>query len=240
MANDLENEVSAGAYRVVGLFVSGSTPFDRTQVYVHLDEARRLLGMESGLSTLTIRLRDGEEAEAVAAQLVADLADESLEILTWKERNPLVEMAREAYDYSAIILAIILFTAVGFTLANSFLMVIFERIRELGILLAGGIRPRQIRRMLVREALFIAVLGSGVGVLLSALLLGYWTVNGLDLSAFSEGLGAYGIQSIIYPVFDTGHMLRGFAVILIMVFLAVQYPAWKASRFEAVEAINHD
>jgi ABC-type lipoprotein release transport system permease subunit len=123
---------------------------------------------------------------------------------------------------------------------NSFLMVIFERIRELGILLAGGVRPRMIRRMLVREAIFIALLGGVAGIALAAGLLGYWLVRGLDLSAFAEGLGSFGVDSVIYPVLDPVHLGTGFVIILVMVMLAVQYPAWKAGRFEAVEAINHD
>jgi ABC-type lipoprotein release transport system permease subunit len=239
MVNDRSNEVSAGAYRIAGLFQSGSTQFDKSQVYLHIDEARRLFGLQNETTLITIRLNSVDESAAVAARLQQHLSGKEVEVLTWEDRNPLVRMVEDAYDYSVLLLAVILFTAVGFTLVNSFLMVIFERIREIGALLASGVRPALIRWMLMVEALFVALLGIGLGIVASVVFLGYLMVNGLDLSAFSDGLGRWGVQHIVYPVIDPRHMAIGFAIILVMVVLAVLYPAFRASRFDAVEAINH-
>lgn len=152
----------------------------------------------------------------------------------------MLEMVEEAYDYSALLTAIILFTAVGFILVNSFLMVIFERIKEFGVMLAAGTRPAVIRRMLVLEALMTALIGLVGGLILTALLLGFWFRNGLDLSRFASGLSEYGMDSVVYPVLDASHLLPGIGLILVMVVLAVQYPAWRASRFKPVEAMQHD
>ncbi len=239
MASDLDNEVSAGAYRITGIYESGSTSFDKINVYILLGEAQRLLGFDDGVSTVTIRLELPDESVPVARQVTAALADQGIEALTWEERNPMLEMAKKAYDFSAIITALILFAAVGFTLVNSFLMVIFERIHELGIMLAQGVKPAYIRRMLFLEAAIVSVLGGIVGILLSVGVLAYWIRNGMDLSGFAEGLGAFGVSTIIYPYLDWSHLGMGFGIIIVMVALSVLYPAIKASRFEAVEAINH-
>lgn len=239
MASDTDSEVSASAYRITGLYRSGSTPFDRSVIYLPIDEARRLLSFGAAASTISLRLDRPEEAESLARGITEAVGDSTVEALTWKARNPMLEMAKSAYDYSALLTAVILFAAVGFTLVNSFLMVIFERIHELGIMLAQGVRPGIIRKMLLLEAVLVALLGSVVGIALSAGLLGLWMRGGLDLSGFAEGLGAFGVPTVIYPVVDWMHLGLGFAVILLMVGLSVLYPAIKASRFEAVEAINH-
>ena len=239
MASDVDNEVSAGAYRITGMYESGSTSFDKLSVYILLGEAQRLLGFGPEVSTVTIRLDLPHQSSAVAAEVGALLADQDIEALTWEERNPMLEMAKQAYDFSAIITALILFAAVGFTLVNSFLMVIFERIHELGIMLAQGVKPAYIRGMLFLEALIVAAMGVAAGVLLSVAVLAYWIKNGMDLSGFAEGLGAFGVQTVIYPYLDWSHLSMGFGIIVVMVALSVLYPAIKASRFEAVEAINH-
>jgi ABC-type lipoprotein release transport system permease subunit len=191
------------------------------------------------VSTVTVRLALPDDAAPVARGLSEELAGRDLEALSWEERNPMIEMAKEAYDYSAVITALILFAAVGFTLVNSFLMVIFERIHELGIMLAQGVKPAWIRRMLFLEAVIVAAIGAVVGIVLATAVLAYWIHAGMDLSSFAEGLGALNVRTVIYPYLDWGHLGMGFGVIAVMVALSVLYPAIKASRFEAVEAINH-
>ncbi len=239
MASDVNSEVSASAYRIRGIYRSGSTPFDRSQVYVPLRESQRLLGFGDAVSTVAVRLDAPARAEVIAGVLASAAGTTGLEALTWKERNPMLEMTKQAYDWSAMLMAVILFAAVGFTLVNSFLMVIFERIHELGIMLAQGVKPGIIRRMLFLEAVWIALIGTGVGILASAALLARWMSRGLDLSAFAEGLGAFGVPTVVYPVIDPAHMGLGFVIILVMILLAVAWPAVRASRFEPVEALNH-
>ncbi len=240
MVSDVHNDVSAGAYRIAGLYRTSSTAFDRTNVFLSMEAARALVGYPpDAVTSFSVRLDREERLDAVAARLRERLEPRGLAVRTWKERFPLLVLAMEAYGYSVVLLAVILFTAVAFSLVNAFLMVIFERIREIGVMMASGIRPGQIRLMLFLEAVFMLLLGTAVGGALSALVLGYWAARGLDLSAFAEGLGAFGIGAVVYPYFDWGHLGLGYALIVGMVFLAVLYPAYRAGRFEVVEALSH-
>ena len=240
MANDLDNEVSAGAYRIVGLFRTNSSDFDKTHVYLHLNQARDLIGYTAEqASTVTLRLDLGLDLVQTAIRLQTTLDAADLEILTWRERSPLLVMMNEMMDLANVFLVVILFTAIAFTLINSFIMVIFERIREIGIMSANGVRPGQVRLMLYLEAVFIVLLGTAVGGVLAIALISWWSAVGLDLSAFAEGLSSFGAASVIYPYVHWGHILNGFVMIFVMVLLAVLYPAVKASRFEIVDAINY-
>ncbi len=239
MVNDLHNEISAGAYRVVGLFRSNSIAFDKANVFLHLSEVQRMLGYEHQVTIYALRLpRETDLHEAVSV-LRKRLEPAGLEVRSWEDRFPLLVMAREAYDYSVVLLVVILFTAVAFTIINSFLMVILERIHEIGVMMAGGVRPRQIRHMLYLEAGFMVMLGLGAGIMISVVILGYWMANGMDLSSFADGLGMYGVSPVVFPYLDWGHLSLGFALIVVMVMIAVIYPAYRASRFEVVEAIHH-
>jgi ABC-type lipoprotein release transport system permease subunit len=236
MVSDLENEVSAGAYRVRGLFTTNSAEYD----LVHLDEARRLLGYSTEeASTVSVHLDPETDLKTSAAALRGRLTDVPVDVLTWEDRMPMLVLMRQTYDVFSVALVLILFSAISFSIINSFLMVIFERIREIGIMSANGLRPMQIFSMLYLEAAFIVILGLLVGGVVAAGLVAWWAETGLDLSAFAEGMRSFNLGTVIYPYVDWRHIWTGVITIFIVVFLSVLYPAFKASRFRAVEAINY-
>ena len=240
MANDLNNEISSGAYRVAGLYRTSSSDFDRAHVFLHSDVARSLIGYgPNQVSAFTVNLDPVRDLDETAAELHTAIGSPDLEILTWKERSPLLLLMTEMMGIGNVILVIVLFSAIGFSIANSFLMVIFERIREIGIMMADGVRPGQIRRMLYLEALFTLLIGTVAGGVMAFALITWWGNVGLDLSAYSEGLNSFGAASVLYPHMDWEHVTSGFIMIYVMVLLSVVYPAFKAGRFEIADAIQH-
>ena len=240
MTSGLDGDVNTGAYRVRALFASNSTDYDRSHIFLHMDAVRALAGFApTEVSTISINLQTSENVEPAADSLRSALDGHDLEILTWQERSPMLMMMDEMMNLTNVLLVVILFSAIGFTLINSFIMVIFERIREIGIMAAGGVRPGQVRLLLFLEAAFVALLGIGVGTVLSGGLISWWSTVGLDLSMFAEGLSRFGAGAVIYPRVSAERMVNGFSLILIMVFLSVLYPAIKASKFKIVDAMNH-
>jgi len=119
-------------------------------------------------------------------------------------------------------------------------MVIYERIHELGIMMANGVFPQKIRFMLYIEAFFMTLLGTGLGYAVSFAVFGYLSRVGLDLSAFAAGIGKFGVGSILYPKIVAMDFILGLVLINLIVFLSVLWPAIKASRFEVVDAIRFD
>ncbi len=240
MVSDLDGAVNSGAYRIRGLFTTSSRAFERSTVLLHQEEVRTLVGFaRDAVSTVAVNIDPGQEVLAVAATLRAALVGMDVEVLTWMDRSPMLVMMDRMMNLVNVILVVILFSAIGFTLINSFIMVIFERIREIGIMAAGGVRPGQVRLLLFLEAAFIVVVGAAVGIAMAAALITWWSEVGLDLSSFAEGLSRFGAGAVIYPRVVLENMVTGFVMIFVMVFLAVLYPAIKASRFKVVDAMNH-
>lgn len=240
MANDVHNEIGAGAYRVAGIFKTTSSEFDKTTVFVRLKDARSLLAYRPTAATaFQVYLDPGADVNATADALRAALGGSDLEVLTWKQRFPILSLMQQAYDYSSVILVFILFAAIAFTVVNTFLMVIMERIREFGVMMANGLRPGQVRKLLYAEAIYIVLLGTVLGIVPSFALIWYGNVHGFDLSGFSEGLSSFGIGSTVFLELNWGHILTGFGMILFVVLLATAYPAIKASRLKPVEALRH-
>ena len=240
MVNDLSNELASVAVRIAGLYESASRSMDERMVFLHRQDVQSLVGFgDYEASTISVFLERDRDVEGVAEQLRTILDDPSVELLTWRQRIPLIVSMESMLGLVGVLVVIILFAAIGFTLINSFLMVIYERMRELGIMMANGVAPGQVRRLIWLEAGFMVVLGVVLGTALASGLIAWWSQTGLDLSAFSEGLRSFGADTVVYPRLDTVSVLLGYGTVMVMIMLAVAWPAWKASRFRVVEALYH-
>jgi len=238
MVSDIHNEISSAAFRVAGLFRTASPEFQKFNVYILLGKAQELAGYATEINGISVRVQNGLAVEEHATRLRQTLNAPDLEVLTWQQKNPLLVLMLEMFDTSIVVTAIIMFVAVAFTIANSFLMVIYERIQEFGIMMANGVLPKRIRRMLYLEGIIITFIGALVGFAGTLWLVLYFNDGGLDLSNFADGLAMMGIGTLIYPeiwLFDLG---VGFGGIFGVVFISILYPAIKASRFEVVDAIR--
>ncbi|MDE2732334.1 MAG: FtsX-like permease family protein [Bacteroidota bacterium] len=240
MVNDLSNELASTAVRVIGLYESASRSLDERVVFLHRHDMQALVGFEDHeVSTVSVFLDRDRDVEGIARELRAVLADPSMELLTWRQRLPMIVSMESMLGLVSILIVVILFAAIGFTLINSFLMVIYERMREIGIMMANGVAPGQIRHLIWLEAGFMVLIGVAAGSLLAFGLIAWWSRTGLDLSAFAEGLRSFGADTIVYPRLDSASVLLGYITVMIMITLAVAWPAWKASRFRAVDALQH-
>jgi ABC-type antimicrobial peptide transport system permease subunit len=136
-----------------------------------------------------------------------------------------------------VILYGIVMLVVAVVIANTLLMSVFERIREMGILASLGMKGRQIMTMILIEAGILAVLGIGVGIVLGAAFVGYLANVGF---AF-QGMGAvegFAITSTMYAQFNPSGMISLSVWTLVIILLASLYPAWFAARLEPVEALH--
>jgi len=240
MTSDLNRDISSAAYRIVGLYQTTSPDFDKAFVFIHRRSAQNLVGYEQHISSFAVKLKDPLALDRVTSAIKTQLDDTAFDVLTWKERNKLLELSMEFYDVSIVIMLVILFTVIAFSIANSFLMVIYERIYEFGVMMANGVLPRNIRTMLYIESFFITLIGLVVGFGLSLLYLSYWSNAGLDLSSFGAGLKKFGVSPIIYPVVTSFDVWLGVVAINVIVFFAILYPANKAGKFEVVDALRFD
>lgn len=240
MTSDLNKDINSGAYRIAGLFETASPDFDKTSVYLHMKAAQDLAGYTNQISAVNIKLNEALELESIVQTVKTKLGNNELEILSWRDRNPLLVLSLDLYDFSIIIIVTILFVAIAFSLANSFLMVIYERIHELGIMMANGVFPQKVRFMLYLEAFLMTFLGTTIGYAVSVALLGYFGQAGIDLSAFADGIGKFGVGAMLYPKMAAEDFIIGLLVIFVIVFLSVLWPSIKASRFEVVDAIRFE
>ncbi len=238
MASALDGQVGSELFRVVGIFETVSSDFDKTHIFIPLPAAQRMLALEERIVEIAIVVDDVEQVDHVAAQLRSKLG-EGYEVLTYKELLPVLVATLEMYDQMLYIIYLIIGLAMIFGIINTMLMSVFERMQEFGVLMAIGMRNGKVFNMVMTEALCLAAVGTGVGLALGTgitLAVGY---TGIDLSVFSEGLASFGTGATIYPVLRFSGIAAVVVTIPVTTMLGALYPAWKATRLQPVKAIRY-
>jgi ABC-type lipoprotein release transport system permease subunit len=185
-------------------------------------------------SAIMIMLTDQEDADAVAAAL----SSPGVQTLTWRDLNAyLLETMGTAMSFYVIIDAIIMLI-VAVIVANTLLMAVFERIREMGILAALGMKRRQITQMMIFEAAIIALAGVVLGGLLGSLAVLYLTQNGFFYGDNAAVVGNMAVSAVLYARFEPVTFTWLAVWTLIIALLASLYPAWFAARLEPVDALH--
>jgi lipoprotein-releasing system permease protein len=215
---------------VVGLIRTG-TASDQTLVYLPLDTAQELLEEQDVISQVAVRLSDINAAPSIASDLNSRFRYKSE---SWQEQN---SDTLQVLDTQKIILYIfygLIFVIAGFGVANTMIMTVTRRTKEIGILMAMGSTQRSIEKVFLLESLILGPPAAFLGCILA-----YATAKIIEAYPIS-------LPSDIYQVSNLTVLLTPRTFILAVIFaltvnfLAGIYPAWKASRLDPVEAIGSE
>ncbi len=135
-------------------------------------------------------------------------------------------------------LGILLFIVLAGVL-NSVLLSMIERTREFGVLMALGMRKKQIGALVSLESVFIGTTGTLLGTLLGVTLISVAARGGIDLSALLGPTERFYVDPVIRPSLQKEHLVLTVSTVFLTSLLAGFYPAWRAARLEPVEAIRH-
>jgi ABC-type antimicrobial peptide transport system permease subunit len=140
-------------------------------------------------------------------------------------------------DGFVLVWVIIIFLALSFGLVNTLVMAIFERVREIGLIQALGMRPSLIVYQILLESLLLLLIGLAIGNSLAII-----TVkpleSGLDISMVAEGMAMMGASSVLYPSLTLYDMVLANTVVIILGILTSILPAWRAAKLDPVRALN--
>jgi len=138
-----------------------------------------------------------------------------------------------------LIFYLLLIIVVAFSILNTFLMAIFERTREFGVMMAVGTTPGRLTKVLLVESVGMTLVGIVSGIVLGSILTLYFQAHGIDFTGSSELLSQYGISGRMYPKLSLLTIVIGPSLVFLITFLAALYPAFKIRRLRPVEAMTH-
>jgi len=240
MAPAADGSLGSAALRVIGIFETDNELLDRGVAVTTLAGARELLSMPREAAILAVRLSDIGAADAVAASISTKLTAPDQQVVTWKQLLPEVVQMLEMLEVNLVVILIVVFIVVALGVTNTLLMAVLERTREFGLQLALGTRPGLIVRTVLYESLVVGVLGLGAGLVLGALIVGYYHTFGFDLAAYAAATRTIpGMTSVVYPTLVFGNLWLPLLALFVTSLIAALYPAWRASRLNPVVALRH-
>ncbi|MDA0791705.1 MAG: ABC transporter permease [Proteobacteria bacterium] len=228
-------EISQDLYRVSGIFQFGLTEMDEAMAFINLDAARELVGLADGAHQIAVQFTDPELAKNREHPLYQELSTEAVEALSWLDFNPQIAGVIEWSNYSTIIIGVVLFFLASIGVVNSMFMSIYERFYEFGVIKAVGTTPGAILRLVLLEALLIAIASCVAGNLLGYLASGYFQQNGIPF-------GRMEMSGVVIEKVYTRLALTQFTAypvyITLLTLTAALYPALFAARITPSEALH--
>jgi ABC-type lipoprotein release transport system permease subunit len=233
---DARGDLTGEALRIGGIVRAPSRELDESVAVLRLDDAQRLFATPGGISELAFTARDSQRLEAPRAEVAAALGP-GVRVETWRELEPLLDTMIALFDQMGWVIYAAIFVAMAFGIANVLLMSVLERTREIGVLLAIGMPPARMVAIVVAESVVLVALGVGLGFALGFAAI-FALRDGIDLSAFSDGLRALGVPARLVPVARRGDVWAPMAVAGATALLASLWPAIRAVRTRPAEALR--
>jgi len=237
LVNTSDGGTDEDIFIVRGVFDTGVVSYDAGTVYMPLPKAQAITNAGDRISAVILLTENAEMADPVAVALRGP----GRSVVTWKDMNALILSAIEQGNYFYFIVYGIVILIVAVLIANTLLMSVFERTRELGILAALGLKGRQIITMILLEAGTLALLGVFGGLIIGVLVVWYASFNGLyigdDIASMVQG---FAYPSTFYAKIAPADFLTLSLAMLGIVLLASIYPASFAARLEPVAALKHE
>jgi len=236
MSQDPDNEVADRGFRVVGLYAANLQVQEETFVFAGRGTVQQMLRIGDGVSEVAVAGDDYRNVTPLLAR-VRNAMSGADEVLPWQALDEYLGSMMNVMDGFVLVWVIVVFLALSFGLVNTLVMAVFERVREIGLMLALGMRPASILGQIVVESLLLLAIGLAVGNLLA-----YASIEplkaGIDISVVAEGMEMFGASSILHPELKGADMILANVVVLALGFLASLSPAWRASRYEPVRALT--
>jgi putative ABC transport system permease protein len=239
LGSGVDGSFAAGVVEIVGIFDSGVNEIDRNIAEIPLGLFQDTFFMEGSGHEIVI-VGDGLAAVPKIQSEVQTLlpGDASLVALDWDDLQPGLKQAIQADMSSSFFMYFVLVILVSFSVLNTQLMSVLERTREFGIVMALGLKPSRLGRLVLLETALMGLIGTALGVIAGGIVTSWFTTNGLAFPGMDEMAARFNLPARMYPDVNIFSLLAGPSVVFLFTMLAALYPALRLRWQNPVAAMR--
>jgi len=231
-----DGTIAADVLTVVGIFATGSSDIDRQIVEMPLKQFQADYALDGSVNVIAVV---GPHLGAINLPAMRTLAKhDGLVVRSWGQLEPglrdaiLLDMSFSSLMYISLIVIVV------FIILNTLLMSVLERTREFGMLLAVGMHPSQIGKMVWLELLFLAGAGATLGILLGSGITYWVSVHGITFPGAEALFQQWHMPSTLYPELNALSALAGPLVISLSIAVAGVVPYVRVRRLKPIQAMR--
>jgi len=239
LGSGVDGSFAAAVLTIVGIFDSGVPDLDRNIAEMPLAAFQEVFYMNGSghqVVLFTDSLRNVETLRGQVENLLPDGSD--LVVHDWDVLQPGLKQAIQADISSAFFMYAILVILVAFSVLNTQLMSVLERTREFGIVMALGLRPGRLGRLVMLETALMGFMGLILGAIAGALVTTWFTANGLSIPGMEEMAAQFNLPARVFPRVNVLTMFLGPLVVFLFTLLAAAYPALRLHKVRIVDAMR--
>jgi len=236
MTQTPDNAVADRGFRIAGVFDAKVPLWEETWIVTGKSTLQSMIGVPDRITQAIASGSDYRNIDRAVAALESAVGP-GADVRRWYELDSYLGTMLGVMDGFVLVLDVVIFLALSFGLVNTLVMAVFERVREIGLMMSLGMQPSSILIQILLESLGLIVMGLALGNLLAWLTI-LPLESGIDLSAVAEGMEMMGVASTIYPDLRIDDVVLANVVVLVLGLFASLSPAWRASRYDPVEALR--
>lgn len=238
-SQDPENNLAELGLRVVGIYQAELPSQEEMFLFMGKGTLQKLLNTKGQVSEVAVFGDDYRDVTLLQSRISSAIehAGGDVSAKAWYDINGYLGSTVKVMDGFVLIWIIVVFIALSFGLANTLVMAIFERVREIGLMLALGMRPVLVMMQILFESILLLLIGLLIGNLLAAVSVGA-IADGIDLSSVAKGFEMSGMGTTLYPLLLAKDMATANVVVIILGLATSLLPAWRAAHYDPIRALS--
>jgi ABC-type lipoprotein release transport system permease subunit len=229
---------AAGLYPVKGILKFASPQLNNLGAYIELEHAREFFSAYGKVSSIVIMLEDGDKTNRIKGKLQKEIGD-AYSVMSWDEMQPEIKQMITADRQGAVVMKAILYMIIGFGIFGTIVMMLSERKRELGVMVAIGMQKVRLAKILLMETVLIGFVGILVGFAICVPIIFAFVNNPIPLPAeTAEAYETFGFEPAMFFSGEAIVFIRQIVVVFLITLIIGLFPVFKARNLKLTNSLR--
>jgi len=229
---------AANQYPVRAILRFSSPDLDNKMVYLDLKKAQDFFSAESLVSSISVNIEAQKKLNTIVNGLQKELGPD-YEVKSWEKILVQLVQQIESDNAGGLIMLALLYMIIGFGIFGTVQMMVTERRREFGVMIAVGMQKPRLGRILISEMILLGLLGIVAGILLSIPVIWFGHTHPLTLSGeIAHTMMTYGMEPIMPTAWESSYFINQTLIAMLIILVAVVIPLTGIQRLKVTKALK--